>query len=553
MKGEAMQRGIRILAAAASLALVMVGCSSARDSAGGGDGAQGGTLRIGTSSRIDSLNPFVAFNQDSYTTFMYIYPFLVQYDENLEFAPDFATDWETSEDGLTWTFHTIEGAKWSDGEPLTAEDAAWTINTSIEYKSGATANAAGLIAHIDSAEAPDPNTLVVHYEDPVGNVLSQVQQLAILPEHVWSQYETNDGKDLKTFKNEAPIVSGGPFTLTEFKKNDIALFESNPNFYGPEPRIDGFGLKMYTNDDTLINALKQDEIDLIESVPPTGIETLESSGFVVEQIPGVTENDFIISSNPKKLDHRELLDPKLREAFAHAIDRDQIVEVAWLGTAEPATTFIPPATGEWHNSELEPETFDIDLANEMLDELGFERGADGVRVAGDHKMEYEVIVPNDLTGVDRTFQIIQADFKDIGVELIQKSLDSSAAFDAIGAPNYKYLEFDLAMWDWVPLIDPDFMLSVLTCDQFGGWNDSGYCNPEYDRLYQKQGVTLDEDERRDIVWEMQEMIFNDRPYIMLNYESWIYGHSKNWTGFIPSPQGVFNSLSKQSLIEAHQV
>jgi peptide/nickel transport system substrate-binding protein len=553
MKGEAMQRGIRILAAAASLALVMVGCSSGGDSAGGGDGAQGGTLRIGTSSRIDSLNPFVAFNQDAYTTFMYIYPFLVQYDENLEFAPDFATDWETSEDGLTWTFHTIEGAKWSDGEPLTAEDAAWTINTSIKYKSGATANASGLIAHIDSAEAPDPNTLVVHYEDPVGNVLSQFQQLAILPEHVWSQYETNEGKDLKTFKNEAPIVSGGPFMLTEFKKNDIALFETNPNFYGPEPRVDGFGLKMYTNDDTLINALKQDELDLIESVPPTGIETLESSGFVVEQIQGVTENDFIISSNPKKLDHRELLDPKLREAFAHAIDRDQIVEVAWLGTAEPATTFIPPATGEWHNSELEPETFDIDLANEMLDELGFERGADGVRVAGDHKMEYEVIVPSDLTGVDRTFQIIQADFKDIGVELIQKSLDSSAAFDAIGAPNYKYLEFDLAMWDWVPLIDPDFMLSVLTCDQFGGWNDSGYCNPEYDRLYQQQGVTLDEDERRDIVWEMQEMIFNDRPYIMLNYESWIYGHSKNWTGFVPSPQGVFNSLSKQSLIEAHQV
>lgn len=97
----------------------------------------GGTFRIGTSSRIDSLNPYVAFNQDSYSTFMYIYPFFVQYDEsNVKFAPDFAKSWSTSPDGKTWTFKTVPNAKWSDGQPLTAEDAAWTINTDIEYKAG---------------------------------------------------------------------------------------------------------------------------------------------------------------------------------------------------------------------------------------------------------------------------------------------------------------------------------------------------------------------------------------------------------------------------------
>src|SRR3954454_16470774 len=87
--------------------------------AGGSSTKSGGTFRIGTSSRIDSLNPYVAFNQDAYTTFMYIYPFLVQYDKDLQFAPDFATKWETSKDGLTWTFHTVSGSKWSDGKPLT--------------------------------------------------------------------------------------------------------------------------------------------------------------------------------------------------------------------------------------------------------------------------------------------------------------------------------------------------------------------------------------------------------------------------------------------------
>ena len=116
-----------------ALTVVVAGCGgsgskSSSNSSGKGI-KEGGTLRIGTSSRIDSLNPYVAFNQDAYTTFMYIYPLLVQYDQNLKFTSDFATKWETSKDGLTWTFHTRPNAKWSDGKPLTAEDAAWTINT----------------------------------------------------------------------------------------------------------------------------------------------------------------------------------------------------------------------------------------------------------------------------------------------------------------------------------------------------------------------------------------------------------------------------------------
>ena len=185
--------------------------------------------------------------------------------------------------------------------------------------------------------------------------------------------------------------------------------------------------------------------------------------------------------------------------------------------------------------------------------LGYKRGAGGIRVADGHKMSYAVITPSDLTGVDRTFQIIQADFKKIGVNLTQKALDSSAAFDAITAPGTKYLNFDLAMWDWVPLIDPDFMLSVVTCDQYNGWSDSGYCDKAYDAMYQKQGTTLDQKERKLIVYQMQEKLAHDRPYIFLNYESWISAHSKGWDGFVNSPQGPFNSLSKQSLTEVHKV
>ena len=549
-----MRKGQAAVATLLLVASVVAGCGGSKSSSSGTTGSvkEGGTLRLGTSSRIDSLNPYVAFNQDAYSTFMYIYPFLVQYDKDLNFTPEFATKWETSKDGLTWTFHTVPNAKWSDGKPLTAEDAAWTINTDVKYQGTGGANTAGLIAHIKSASAPDPNTLVVKYEKPVGNVLSQFQQLAILPKHIWAGYTGHKGADLKTFPNAAPIVSGGTFILTKFKKDEIALFERNPSFYGPKPHIKGFGLRMFSNDDALVSAMKSGEIDAIESVPPTAIDTLKKAGVIVSIVPGVTTNDFIFNANTKKTNHRELLNLKLREAFAHAIDRDKIIKVAWLDTAKPATSFIPPATGDWHNPNLKPETFDLAKANQLLDELGYKKGSGGIRTADGHKMSYEVIVPNDLTGVDRTFQIIQADFQKIGVELKQRSLDSSAAFDVITAPDGKYLNFDLAMWDWVPLIDPDFMLSVVTCAQYNGWSDSGYCNKAYDAMYSQQGTTLDQAKRRQVVWAMQDKLFKERPYILLNYENWISAHSKGWTGFVSSPQGDFNSLSKESFTKVHQ-
>lgn len=542
-----MKKGLLCITATAVLALAAASVVSGRS-------ASSAVFRLGTSSRIDSLNPYVAFNQDAYSMFEYIYPFLVQYDQKtLRFAPDFAVSWKTSQGGKVWTFRTRANARWSDGQPLTAADAAWTINTDIKYQASGAANAAGLIAHIVRAEAPNPTTLVVRYKEAAGNVLGQFQQLAILPEHIWSGYTGHKGNDLKTFANGAPVVSGGPFTLTSYKKDEIALFARNDSFYGRKPVVDGFGLRIYANDDAMISALKHNELDAVESVPPTAIKTLQSAGFAVRSIRSLHETDFINNSNPKKTGHRELLDLRVREALAHAIDRKQIVNVVYLGHAQPAASFIPPASGSWSNPSLKPEKFDLALANRMLDGLGYKKGGDGIRVAGDHKMSYEVIDPTDVQSVPRTFQIIQTSFAKIGVKLTLKPLDSSAAFDAITAPNGKYLDFDFAMWDWTALVDPDFMLSVLTCGQYNGWSDTGYCNPAYDKLYSKQQLTPNQNKRRAVVWAMQKLQVTERPYTMLVYTDQIDAVSKKWAGLSVTPQGPFNSLSKQSLTEVHQV
>ena len=519
---------------------------------GGSSGKTGGTLRLGTSSRIDSLNPFVAFNQDAYSSFEYIYPYLIQYDAtNLKFAPDFAKSWSTSADGKTWTFKTVPDAKWSDGQPLTAEDAAWTINTAIKYKAGGAGNSAGLIAHIKSAEAPNPTTLVIHYEAPAGNVLGQFQQFPLLPKHIWSQHVGNKGADLKRFANSAPVVGAGPFKLATFKKDQIALFQRNDTFYGPKPKADGFGLRMFSNDDALVAALKAHEIDAIEEVPPTAISTLKKAGFTISQLPGDDQTDFIINSSPNKKSHPELQNLKVREAFDRAINRNQIVSVVFLGAAKPAATIIPEATGDWFNPNIQPTSFDINESNSILDGLGYKRGGDGIRVANGQKMAYEVITPTDVSSADRTFQILQPDFKKIGVQLTQKALDSTAAFDAMTAPDGKYANFDLALWDWTGLVDPDFMLSVVTCAQYEGWSDTGYCDKHYDAMYSQQQLTPDQAKRKDLVWRMQAYLAQKKPYLWLAALDHVSAVSTKWTGLVESPQGPFNALSKLSLTSAH--
>ncbi len=537
--------------ATAILAVGVVGYAT-KASGSGASAKAGGTFRLGTSSRIDSLNPYVAFNQDAYNTFEYVYPFLVQYDKtNSKFVSDFATSWKPTDGGRTWTFKTRSGAKWTDGQPLTAKDAAWTITTDLKYAAGGAANAAGLVAHIKSAKAPNANTLVVRYSKAPGNVLGQFQQLAILPQHIWSQHTGNKGTNLKTFSNN-PLVGAGPFKLVKFKKDDIALFQRNGSFYGEKPKADAFGLQMFSNEDALVAALKAHQIDGIEAVPGTAIKTLKSAGFNVRSTPGVDQTDFIINSNSKKSSHRELLNSKVKAAMAHAVDRKQIVRVVFLGYARPASSIVPAATGAWANPAVKPESFNLALANKLLDQAGFKKGSDGIRVAGGHKMSYDVITPTDVPSTNRTFQILQPDFKKIGIQLRQRSLDSTAAFDAITTPDNKYLKFDLALWDWVGLIDPDFMLSVVTCAQYGGWSDSGFCDKGYDAMYSQQQLTPSQAKRKALVWKMQRYLQAKRPYIWLAAQDAVWAVSKNWAGLVASPQGPFNSINKLSLSRVHQ-
>jgi peptide/nickel transport system substrate-binding protein len=539
-----------------TLCLVAGGCTSSSSPAattksGSPRTVEGGVLRLGTTAPIDSLNPFVSQSDYSYVAYEYMYPQLTQYDGKLAIKPDFATSWTTSPDGLVWTFTTRTAATWSDGTPLTAADPAWTINLIKKYQDGATANSAGLVAHLVSAVATTPTTLVLTYDKPVANVLAQMQQMSILPKQVWGQYATGDGSKLKTFQNPAPIVSGGPFMLTKYTKDQIALFARNPKWYGTKPHLDGFGLQFFANDDAMVTALKTGQIDMTgEYTPPTAVDALKKAGLEVDTVPSISMKTFIINTNPKKTKNRELLDPNVRQAMEYAVDRASIIKTAWLGFAQPGTTIIAPSDGDWNDKSIPGLPFDLAKANALLDAAGFPKGSGGIRQANGHAMSYDVIFPQDEKGAgDRTFQILQTDFAQIGIQLKQKPLDDDAAVAAINDADNTYRTYDLAMYDWVPPVDPDFMLSVMTCAQLGNNSDSGYCDPSYDAMYAQQSVLTDSAARHALVNQMQQKIYNDRPYVILDYPDIIEAHAKGFVGFEMSPvMGSVNSLSMDTLL-----
>jgi peptide/nickel transport system substrate-binding protein len=128
-------------------------------------------------------------------------------------------------------------------------------------------------------------------------------------------------------------------------------------------------------------------------------------------------------------------------------------------------------------------------------------------------------------------------FKQAGIKVTPQSMDE----DSLIAATTPTGDYDLVIWAWEPDPDPDFILSVMTTDQFvdGGWSDSGYHNPEYDQLYLDQQQLVDKTERQKVIWQMQGMVFNDRPYIVLFYENLLQAYrTDRFTGFIESPLGI---------------
>ncbi len=544
------RRRALLITVVACLGIVLSGCARGYSLNDPGVPGSGGFLRIGTIAVINSLNPWITVDQLSLDIQSDIYPRLIQYNlKTLDFEPAFASRWQLSDHGRTWTFTTRPAARWSDGSPLTASDAAWTIETMVHLQNGAAAAWASAVAGVTSARATSPTTLVVTYSAPAGDALANLEQIPVLPEHVWARYAHGKGQALTTVPNAPlpghPVVSGGPFVFVKYSYEQVLVFARNPNYYGKPAHIAGFGIELFSNDDALVAAMRAGEVDAATgdpNLPPTDVRPLRENGLKIIARPAVAFNDLIISTNPEKTGHHELLNPLVREAFEYATDRPTIDRVAYLGFAQAGASIIPPASGMWWDPAIKPLPFDLSKANQLLNQAGYRLGPGGIRVADGHQMAYTVYLSQDNGGEGiRTGEIMTSDFARIGVKLMFEPTDDDALNSDITADHYR--KFDLAMWGWDTFIDPTYMLDAMTCDQWYGNSDSGYCNKRYDQLYAQQAATTNVAARVKIVREMQQIVFNARPYIVLQYLDVLEAWNPLWTDIVESPDGWFNQLS----------
>jgi peptide/nickel transport system substrate-binding protein len=543
-----------VLVAAAVLA---VGSGSGTAAKAGGSGI----LRLGTINYIDSLNPFKYIESQSTNAMIMIYPQLVQYkytNGHYAFEPDWATGWKVSNGNKDWTFTLHKGTKWSDGKPMTATDAAWTINTILKYANGPAAVAAPGVAHATKAVALGPTKLVIHYARPVGNVLAQLEQLFIVPQHIWAQYAANGGHGLETYHPELhlPMVTGGAYTLKRYAKKGTTVLIPDKNYWGPPSHADAVALTYYTNADSMIADLKEGNLDWVDQVPFSAINVVKKTkGLVLTNFPGFETTNITWNSNPRKPKNRELLDPRVKHALSMCVNRQQIISVVFSGYATTVESLVGHTAID-ENPHLGPLRYSCSEGNKILDQLGYKRGAGGIRIVPAttgkyaqkaHPMAYDVLTSTSTDfNVNREFQIVKQGLAQAGVKVTQKvggdttatyALETGSKCDAVKSVGYT--GFDIAMWDWIGYIDPDFMLSVVTKPQWCSWSDTGWDNRAYDKLYEKQGLTVDPTARRNVVWKMQQMIYDQFLYTQLVEERLIDSYSSKWTGF-QTPLGGYS-------------
>jgi peptide/nickel transport system substrate-binding protein len=482
---------------------------------------------VGMINEVDSFNPFLGIEATSYEAWALTYDFMVGYKmEDMSPAPALATDWTTSKDGRTWTFDIRDDITWSDGEPLTAEDIAYTYNRVIDGGPEAT-TWSSYLKGVTKASAPDATHVVLELDQP--NAVLPLLPIPIIPEHVWKDVSEDQ---VKTYPAEPvdgqPVVGSGPFQLAEGTAGGSTYrFVKNPDYWGGEPHVDEVVIRVFKNEDTMIQALIKGEIDFAEDISPLQVESLQKEPGITAQ-NGESPSFDEIAFNSGSIDtetgkpigdpNPAVLDPKFRHALGYALDLDQIVRKVYQGGAVPGDTIIPPAYPDyrWEPPEDEAFTFDLDKAGQLLDEAGYTMGSDGLRTMPDGSpigtLRLAARTDASLNSSVNTMDYFKEWLADLGIKAEVQTFESGRLTEVILDGN-----FDAFQWNWYVEPDPDSMLSNMTCDQRGGWSDSWYCDKQYDQLYEKQHVEMDQAAREEQVKKMQQILFEDSPYLVTAY------------------------------------
>jgi len=503
-------------------------------------------LKIGWTQGPDNLNPFIGWVNSDHEIWTLNYDCL--FSRGLDGQPklDLAARFPTkanggiSADGKIWTIHLKPNLKWSDGAPLTAADVAFTYNYVVKNQ---IAKLTLATVGIKEARRINRTTLQIICAQPKADM--ERIFLPILPEHIWAHVSPREAA--ATYVNKPPIVGSGPFYTTVFKKGAYLEMVRNPYYWGQQPTIDKIYFETYPDADAMVSDLKSGALDAAWGIPEAQFQPLSAQ----PGIHTVSYNyydwdylDFNCYRAPTSMGNPVLRDWHFRNALNYAIDKLRLVDLAYQGRAVPATTILPPTTWfkpdyHWQPPASELYGFDLAKAGRLLTAAGYPLD-NGVRVNKQGKpVTLRLWSTTDFPQGQAEAKLIAGWLKLLGLKIdlsvISRSTLEARVFNIKTTPMGGYNlapDFDMYVDDWAGYADPGETLAAETTWQLGSSNEPFWSDAAYDKLNVEQDAALDRTTRRNLIFKMQQIMYQQTPWVVLVYPQYLEAYNTSrWTGW----------------------
>lgn len=446
---------------------------------------------------------------------------LVKLDVANNLLPDAAESWEISDDSLTVTFHLRSDLTWTDGTPLTAEDARYTFETI------RTTNAyffCSYLAAVESIEAPDDTTLVFHMASPDIALVTNLGWYAsfIMPKHVYD-VEGVDWRDNEAAQlaNPDKVVSSGPYRISEFVQGQSVTIVANESC-PVQPAIKTIVFSVIPDEATAIQALLNGEIDVYAGMPSTRAAEVEAAGgIVVTSQVNPTPLRMIFNMSDERL-----TDVAVRRAIAMCVDRDDISAKVSAGAMPPDNCMYPPVI-EWcsNTTDVAPDC-DLAAAEQCLIDAGYTKDENGYYVSG---LEIDTF---EFAGLPDICKLVVSNMGQIGIECVVNVLESNAWSDkCMSRKEYSICAMGGTM-------GPDPSSLALRYSTGASSNVGDWSNAEFDELVAQANAEGDQEKRAELYRQAQAIMAQELP--MVPFLDWadFYGYAD-----------IFKNLPNQTTTE----
>jgi peptide/nickel transport system substrate-binding protein len=487
------------------LVAVLLACAAA-----GAPHAQ--TLRFGLAEDPDVLDPTLARTFVGRIVFAALCDKLFDIDEKLNIVPQLATAYEWSADNKVLTLKLRPGVTFHDGEKLDAAAVKYSLE---RHKTMAGSNRRGELALVTSVDVVDPSSVRLNLSAPFAPLLAQLADRAGMIVSPKAAQAEGD-------KFGAKPVCAGPFRFVERVAQDRIVLERYPNYWNKgEIHIERIVYLPIPDSTVRLANLRSGQLDFIERMAASDVPQLKSDArFKIAKITEIGYQGITINVGKSDLAQKNPLgrDPRVREAFELALDRDGVVQVAMDGEADVGNQWVSP-THPFYAKNVPIPKRDIARAKALLQEAGIPNPT------------ITLMTPTTAEG-QRIAQVVQAMVKEAGFDVKLQATEFATSLDMADKG-----QFEAYVLAWSGRADPDGnIFSFDGCKQ--PLNYAGYCKPDVDELLNKSRTTGDPAERRRIFEQLAAIALKDRPIVYLFHRHWLWAHTTKLGGFRTIPDGL---------------